>query len=185
VFDQCVTTIVRQVRLLRQIASEFSTFAGTPTPRFEPVALDAVVESIVAGYRTSDRVELDVDVGAALPAVRVDRTLLVRALTNIVENAVQAMPQGGTLTVRASAPAGSDRVTLTVRDTGVGMDPEAAARAFEPYFSTKTAGSGLGLPNAKRNIELCGGTIALESAPGAGTLVTIALPVADDGRAAG
>ena len=58
------------------------------------------------------------------------------------------------------------------------MDAEAVRRAFEPYFSTKTAGSGLGLANAKRNIELCGGTIAIESAPGAGAQITVSLPVA-------
>ena len=102
-----------------------------------------------------------------LPAVRADRTLLARALTNLVENAVQAMPAGGTLTVgrrRVAARRGRARVA----DTGVGMDAgRASTRAFEPYFSTKTGGSGLGLANAKRNIELSGGTIAIASAPGA------------------
>ena len=69
-------------------------------------------------------------------------------------------------------------VALDVRDTGVGMDLEAAGRAFEPYFSTKTGGSGLGQPNAKRYVELSGGSISLVSAPGAGTTVTLTLPVA-------
>jgi signal transduction histidine kinase len=68
---------------------------------------------------------------------------------------------------------------LDVIDTGVGMDAEAVRRAFEPYFSTKTAGSGLGLANARRNVELCGGTMTLASAPGRGTTVTLRLPVAD------
>ena len=63
-------------------------------------------------------------------------------------------------------------------DTGVGMNPTVLAHAFEPYFSTKTAGSGLGLANAKRNIELCGGTVAIASEVGRGTTVTITLPVA-------
>ena len=90
--------------------------------------------------------------------MRADRTLLSRALTNLVENAIQAMPAGGTLQI-AGAARGHD-VVLSVTDTGVGMDADAAARAFEPYFSTKTGGSGLGLANARRNIETCGGTIA-------------------------
>jgi signal transduction histidine kinase len=102
---------------------------------------------------------------------------VARALTNLVENAVQAMPEGGRLAVTARAA--GDRVVVTVEDTGVGMDGEAVRRAFEPYFSTKTAGSGLGLANAKRNIELCGGTIDLSSAPGAGVRVTVRLPVAE------
>ena len=77
------------------------------------------------------------------------------------------------------------QVRLTVRDTGVGMDDMARSRAFEPYFSTKTAGSGLGLPNAKRNVELCGGAIAVESAVGRGTTITIRLQQASSGFAAG
>jgi signal transduction histidine kinase len=68
-------------------------------------------------------------------------------------------------------------VELRVQDSGVGMDDEALARVFEPYFSTKTTGTGLGLPIARRNVELSGGTIAVESAKGRGTTVSIRLPV--------
>jgi nitrogen fixation/metabolism regulation signal transduction histidine kinase len=178
VFDQCVTTVLRQVRLLRQIAGEFANFAGEPTRTITAVPLADLIGEILQGYRAglSTRHRIEVDVPDALPPVLVDRTLLSRAITNLVENALQAMPDGGTLTVAAAAAGAS--VVLTVRDTGVGMDAEAAARAFEPYFSTKTAGSGLGLPNAKRNVEMCGGTIALTSERGRGTVVTITLPVA-------
>src|SRR4029077_5202014 len=99
------------------------------------------------------------------------RTLILRALTNVVENALQAMPDGGTLRVSASL----DRAMaeIAVSDTGVGMDAEAGGGAFGPYFSTKTAGSGLGLANAKRNVELCGGTMTLSSEFGRGTTVTL------------
>jgi signal transduction histidine kinase len=86
------------------------------------------------------------------------------------------MPDGGTLSVRAAAEPGV--VAITIADTGVGMEPDAVERAFEPYFSTKTGGSGLGLANAKRNIELGGGTIAITSVPRAGTTVRVTLPVA-------
>jgi signal transduction histidine kinase len=177
VFDQCIRTILTQVRLLRQIAAEFSNFAGEPAPRPTAVALGALVEEVLGPYRIGlgPRHRLDVSVPTGLPPVRVDRTLIARALTNLVENALHAMPDGGTLRV-AAAPA-PDAVTLTVADTGVGMDDEALRRAFEPYFSTKTAGSGLGLANAKRNVELCGGSIAIASATGRGTTLTITLPV--------
>ena len=70
-------------------------------------------------------------------------------------------------------------VRLDVTDTGVGMDEEALERVFEPYFSTKTTGTGLGLPIARRNIELNGGSIEVRSAKGAGTTVTLRLPMAD------
>ena len=69
-------------------------------------------------------------------------------------------------------------ITIDLIDTGVGMDAEAVGRMFEPYFSTKATGTGLGLTIAKRNIELLGGTIALSSARGVGTTVTITVPAA-------
>jgi signal transduction histidine kinase len=108
--------------------------------------------------------------------LHVDRTLVARALTNVIENALHAMPAGGTL--RVTSAAAGPMVTITMTDTGMGMDDDAVRRAFEPYFSTRTAGSGLGLANAKRNVELCGGTIVLASAPGRGTTVTVTLPAA-------
>jgi two-component system sensor histidine kinase PilS (NtrC family) len=91
----------------------------------------------------------------------------------MVENAIQAMPGGGQLAI--SAVAGEGDVTLTLRDTGVGMDAAAVARAFEPYFSTKTGGSGLGLANAKRYLELQGGHVAIDSTPGQGTELAVRL----------
>ena len=179
VFDQCLTTILRQVRLLRQIAGEFANFAGEPRAEFSDVSPAALITEVLMPYRAGlgARVSIALDVDDRLPAVHVDRTLVGRALTNVVENAFQAMPQGGTLRV-TGAPTDAT-VVLTLADTGVGMDAAAVARAFEPYFSTKTAGSGLGLVNAKRNVELCGGTMALVSTPGRGTTVTVTLPRAD------
>ena len=100
----------------------------------------------------------------------VDRTLTARALSNIVENALHAMPGPGSLTIDGRSEGGM--VRLDVTDTGVGMDEEALERVFEPYFSTKTTGTGLGLPIARRNIELNGGSIEVRSAKGAGTTVT-------------
>ena len=93
--------------------------------------------------------------------VVVDRVLLARAITNMMENALHAMPGGGTLTIRAAA--GPSTIRLSVADTGSGMDPEALRRIFEPYFSTKATGTGLGLTIAKRNVELQGGQILVES----------------------
>ena len=112
------------------------------------------------------------------PPLLVDRTLIGRALTNVIDNALHAMPGGGTLHARGLGESGTGAVELTLTDTGVGMDEEALARLFEPYFSTKATGTGLGLTIARRNIELNGGTIAVASVPGQGTTVTITLPVA-------
>ena len=103
-----------------------------------------------------------------------DRNLLARAITNIVENALHAMPGSGSLTITAGVT--GSRVSLSFADTGTGMDADALRRVFEPYFSTKATGTGLGLTIAKRNVELSGGSIIVRSAAGKGTVVTIELP---------
>jgi nitrogen fixation/metabolism regulation signal transduction histidine kinase len=178
VMDQCLDMILGQVRLLRQIASEFSNFAGEPTPRPEAVDAAALVRTVVDPYRQglATRVTFDLAMPDDLPLVWADRTLLARALTNLVENAVQAMPDTGHLTIRGEA--GETHLSVRLIDTGVGMDADALARAFEPFFSTKTGGSGLGLANARRNIEIGGGAVTIASTLGHGTTVTVTLPLA-------
>ena len=178
VLQECVATILTQVKLLRQIASEFSSYASSPTAKPAQVDSATLVREIVEPYRVGlePRITFNIDVPATLPPVFVDRTLIARSLTNLVENALHAMPGSGTLRVSAHNEGGA--VHIRVSDTGVGMDPEALARAFEPYFSTKASGTGLGLPIAKRNVELSGGTIAISSERDHGTTVEIALPIA-------
>jgi signal transduction histidine kinase len=177
VLEGCVTSILGQVRLLRQIASEFSSFASSPTARRVTADAAQLVRDVVEPYRVglADRIEIVDGVTSPLPPVFVDPTLVTRALANIIENALHAMPGRGSL--RLSSRVEPGWVVLTIADTGVGMDSEALARVFEPYFSTKTTGTGLGLPIALRNIELSGGHVEVESEKGRGTVVTIRLPV--------
>ena len=121
---------------------------------------------------------------AELPIVTIDRTLFARALTNVIENALHAMPGTGRLTIvarRAQSASGQRSVIVEITDTGVGMDQDALNRIFEPYFSTKATGTGLGLTIAKRNIELNGGTIDVSSQRGVGTTVTMTLPLMTSG----
>ena len=177
VLESCVSSILGQVRLLRQISGEFSNFASSPTAKRADVDVPELIADVIEPYRIglADRIVIENRVDAALPRVFVDRTLIARALGNIVENALHAMPGEGTLTINAEA---DERfVTVRVRDTGSGMDEEALARVFEPYFSTKTSGTGLGLPIARRNVEISGGAIEVESARGQGTVVTMRLPI--------
>ena len=178
VLEGCVTAILGQVKLLRQISSEFSSFASAPTTKPAAIDVTELVAEVVDPYRTglAGRVDIVNRVPQTLPAVFVDRTLIARALANIVENALHAMPTQGTLTIDGATMDG--QVIVEVRDTGVGMDEDALARVFEPYFSTKTTGTGLGLPIALRNVEVNGGTLEVESRKGAGTMVRMKLPTA-------
>jgi signal transduction histidine kinase len=180
VFEECVDSILSQVRLLRQIASEFSSFATAPTARPTVVSAADLVEEVVHPYRIGlgQRIAIDVAVPRELPPVHVDRTLVARALSNVIENALHAMPGSGQLSIAGSVE--NSWVSLRVRDTGVGMDRDALARVFEPYFSTKATGTGLGLSIARRNVELSRGSITVESEKGRGTTVTIRLPQMSD-----
>ena len=173
VLDTCVESILKQVRLLRQISSEFWSFASAPSARLAQTGLGELVHEVIEPYQLGlrDRIQITVDVPATLPVVSLDRTLVARALTNIIENALHAMPGRGSLTIVATQR--PEALQLAVADTGVGMDAEALARIFEPYFSTRASGTGLGLTIAKRNIELNDGTIGIESDPGRGTTVTM------------
>ena len=105
VLEECVTSILSQVKLLRQISAEFSSFASRPTPHPAPTSLAELIPSVVEPYITglAGRVTIEVDVPASLPMVVVDRVLLARAITNMMENALHAMPGGGTLTIKAEA----------------------------------------------------------------------------------
>lgn len=181
VLDECVNAILSQVRLLRQIAAEFSSFASSPVAKLELTDLGRLIDEVVQPYRTGleGRITITTDTPAGVPVLSLDRTLFARALTNVIENALHAMPGLGQLriAVSESPAAGAPReVAVRIQDTGVGMDSEALGRLFEPYFSTKAAGTGLGLTIAKRNVELNGGRIGVESERGAGTTVTIWLP---------
>ncbi len=181
VIDDCVSNILGQVRLLRQISSEFSSFASSPEPKPVATSLLELVAEIIDPYRSglAGRVAIDTHVPGGLPPLRIDRMLVGRALTNVIENALHAMPGGGTLAIDA-ALAPERMVQLRITDTGIGMDAEALAKIFEPYFSTKAIGTGLGLTIAKRNVEANGGSISVASERGRGTSVTITLPLATD-----
>jgi signal transduction histidine kinase len=110
-----------------------------------------------------------------LPPANVDRDLLARALGNLVANALEAMPDGGTLRVRTAAePPG---VSVQVEDTGPGLDEEQRTRLFTPYYTTKRGGTGLGLAIVQGIISDHGGRVQVESAPGR-TTFTLLLPAA-------
>ena len=141
VLDDCVNAILTQVRLLRQIAAEFSSFASSPTPRPEPTDAGRAHRGgrrAVSHRRWPGGSPIDVSTPAGLPPMLLDRTLFARALTNVIENALHAMPGGGRLTIAAVAATGrrrqSTRWWSRVTDTGVGMDAEALARDLRAVF---------------------------------------------------
>jgi signal transduction histidine kinase len=181
--DECVEIIQDQVRRLREIASDFSTYARIPEIRRQPIAPERFLKDVLGPYAASlpDGVHLVRQVDPDLPTLSIDAPLLRRALVNLVENSLQAMPNGGTVRVTATGLArdGAPGVEIVVADNGVGIDDASLSRLFEPYFSTKAGGTGLGLAIARRAVREHGGDIRAESVPGAGTTFRVWLPLTE------
>jgi len=182
--ESCTATIVRQVQILRDIATEFSAFARPPASVLEPVDIDSLVGDVVRPYADvlPSGVSLGVDLDGTLPLVLGDRRLIERALVNLIENALQAVGERGQVRIRLAHREEPARVEIAVEDSGTGLSPEVRARAFEPFFSTRTGGSGLGLALVKKIAEDQGGGVALESPPGGGTRALLWLPADAKGQ---
>jgi signal transduction histidine kinase len=169
--------IQNEVDRLAALTEQYLRFARLPQPRRERLALGPVVASLldlIAGDARARGVTLTSRIGA-LPPADIDEGQLRQALLNLCKNAVEAMDAGGTLTVTAAAADGV--IELAVADTGPGIPEEMRARIFEPFFSTKEHGTGLGLALTQHVITAHGGTIEVTTAAGQGTTFTIRLPV--------
>jgi signal transduction histidine kinase len=141
--------------------------------------LDEVLQSVlpVLEERSGIRVSREIsDCGE----VYANRDELRRALTNLFNNAFDAMPSGGVLTVSCSRNA--DQVTVAIEDTGIGMSPDTQKKIFSPYFTTKSRGMGLGLSGARRSIRAQGGEISFQSSSGVGSKFSVSLPAAKERR---
>jgi PAS domain S-box-containing protein len=156
-------------------------FSLPQVERSEPLDLAAVVRDSARlfGRLVGPRISVQVDVPNAAVLVVGDRTGLEQVLLNLVVNARDAMPDGGRITMRVTAPLARSRCTLEVEDTGIGMDAATLEHIFEPFFTTKPegTGTGLGLPTVQRIVTQLGGRTAVRSTPGEGTCVQVELPL--------
>jgi nitrogen fixation/metabolism regulation signal transduction histidine kinase len=176
-FRESSETIIEELGSLRKIIDEFSQFARMPRPQPAPTDVNALVEHTLALHRArADGITLQTELAEGLPPANVDRDLLSRALGNLLANALEAMPEGGTLRVRTAAePPG---VSVQVEDTGPGLDEEQRTRLFTPYYTTKRGGTGLGLAIVQGIVSDHGGRVRVTSEPGKGTTFTLLLPAA-------
>ena len=133
------------------------------------------LSTLVGGDPRQSKVQFRVIAPSDLPPIRADWNHLKQVLLNLVLNGMQAMPEGGTLTIEANAD--HRTLFLTIEDSGTGIRPEDLPKIFEPYFTTKATGSGLGLAIARRIIEAHGGKIVAESESGHGSRFRITLPL--------
>ena len=183
--ERALTRVQRlqsECQRLVDVAHDFLRFARIKELDLVATDLGKIIEEMTDFFGPTSKsanIEIKNFIPADLPMVLMDRELFKQALLNLMLNAEQAMPQGGELTIQAARENTSPpTVCLTLIDTGRGIPAETLPRVFEPFFSTKQGGNGLGLPTTKRIVEAHGGSIAVRSELGRGTQFTICLRLA-------
>jgi len=165
---------------LVDVANDFLRFARIQDLDKKPTSLAKIIEDMIDFFSPTARsanIEIKSFVSADLPAVLLDGDLFKQAILNLMLNAEQAMPEGGEITIQACNENGS--VSLSLIDTGKGISQEVMGKIFEPFFSTRIGGHGLGLPTTRKIVEAHGGTIEVQSELGRGTKFTIRLPTGE------
>ena len=178
--EECVAVTRQEVSRLDHIITQFLRAIRPQSLSPAPGSLNAVVGESLSFLESEIRdrdILVETELDPALPMLAFDHDQIKQALYNVIRNAIQAMKSGGFLRVRTFAD--ESHVSVAFSDTGGGIPPENIPRIFEPYFTTKDTGSGLGLLIVRRIVRAHGGELALESAPGKGLTLTIRLPRPD------
>jgi signal transduction histidine kinase len=173
VFEESTRALLVELGQLKSIVNQFSDFAKMPAPRFEACDINQVVRDATLLFE-AHTIKLDLQLADRLPPVLADPEQVGRALRNLILNAMDAMPNGGTITIRTSA-ASTQRVAIEVIDTGQGLTQEEIERLFTPYYTTKHHGTGLGLAIVQSVVADHKGTVSAGSEPGKGTTFRLEL----------
>jgi len=170
--EESLTEIEKNVDYINKIVADLQDFARPFNPRAEETDLKRVFDDLLTKNNLPKNVKVTVNVETE--KVVADSTFINRIMYNLVNNAVQAMPKGGKLTIRTYKDA-NDTV-ISVKDTGVGIPEAVKGKLFTPMFTTKSKGQGFGLAVIKRMTEALGGTVSFESQEGKGTTFIVRLP---------
>ncbi|MFL5320516.1 MAG: two-component system sensor histidine kinase NtrB [Myxococcaceae bacterium] len=176
-----VDLILDQADRLGRVVDQYQRL-GSVEPLRMPLPPNELVRSVLAlqHFASTSQVSVKAELGDGLPQLLADRDLLAGALENLLRNAFEAMPDGGTVTVRTAVAQADDlgpAVQIQVQDSGIGMDARTRERAFHDFWTSKPHGTGMGLAFVRRVVEAHGGDVALESEEGKGTLFTLRIPV--------
>jgi len=180
IFKESSSTLLAEIANLKTIISRFSEFSRMPQPQLQRIYLNDVVQSVSRLFQAQlgpegrAPIECKLELAEAMHPVAADPELLHRALSNLVLNAMDAMPEGGMLRLRTRED--GEHANIEVADDGAGLTPEECGRLFTPYYTTKAHGTGLGLAIVQSVVSDHGGRISVHSEPGRGTTFVIELP---------
>lgn len=183
--DQRVLKKIERVRIesvrLERLLEDFLRFVGLRDLPLEEADLNSIVDvmrDFLEGRALASGVLIRVQYEESLPPVRLHGEMFKQALLNLTLNALHAMPEGGELMMTTRRDDGY--AVLDVTDTGAGIPEEVREKIFEPFFSTRPGGSGLGLPMSRRIVEAHGGSLTVQSEPGRGSRFTVKIPLAGE-----
>ena len=185
IFRESSQTLLAEISNLKGIINRFSEFSRMPQPQLQRVQVNEIVEAVARLFQAQfqakgrEAIHCQMQLDRRLDPIAADPELLHRALSNLVLNAMDAMPNGGTLTLRTRRDDG--KVAIEVCDTGSGLTREECERIFTPYYTSKQHGTGLGLAIVQSVVSDHGGRISVQSEPGKGTTFVIELPSNVDG----
>lgn len=178
VLGEFLDIIIEEVNVLNGITTEFLEFARPPKMNVQDVDINTVVARTLQFMQSetdSQNIRTVLSLGTEIPCIPADERQMEQVFRNLFLNAIQSMPNGGSLIVRTSVDGGT--VLVSVCDEGIGMERDVVDQIFVPFFTTKTKGTGLGLSVVLKTIESHGGKISVDSIPGKGTGFNISLPV--------
>lgn len=173
--EESIKAIEENIFYINKIVSDLQDYAKSFIPDKTQVDINDVLSNVFGMVLIPEDIQVETQISKDFPKIIADQQMLKRALSNLVQNAVQAMPKGGKLVV--SARCFQEKIELSVQDTGNGIPEEAKTRIFKPLFTTKSKGQGLGLAVVKRLIEAQEGSVRFESEPGKGAKFIISLPL--------
>ena len=177
--------IVQQTQRLDNVIQNVRKATRLPEPHFEVLTIQEILSEtlpLVESFMQKNRVEMKVNIDNGIKQLYVDRYRIQTALMNIIQNALEAMPQGGKITISAQTISPDGLVSVTISDTGTGMPPDMIEKACEPFFSTRQNEGlrGLGLAIVRDIIKTHGGKMEIKSSPGQGTSIILYLPIFND-----
>jgi len=172
--QESISSIEENVCYINKIVADLQDFARPLNPKKEPVEVEQAIKDALNIVKVPSNIVVKVTTQNNLPLLNTDSTMLKRILVNLIQNAVQAMTNGGNLTIETTSE--KQQIKITIQDTGEGIPQQVQAKLFTPLITTKSKGQGFGLAVVKRMTEAIGGSISFETQESKGTIFTVQIP---------